>query len=115
MENKIVYIELDTWNDMGEATDYLENFEKFCDKYSCGSCRFKECDSNTECILNWLDLKDNEGELKPCPFCGAGAHLISGTEDHYVVCRNDDCAAAIVARSFSSAEDAIAAWNRRVK
>ena len=28
MKNKIVYIELDTWNDMGEATDYLENFEK---------------------------------------------------------------------------------------
>jgi hypothetical protein len=28
MENKIVYIELDTWNDMGEANDYLENFEK---------------------------------------------------------------------------------------
>ena len=28
MENKIVHIELDTWNDMGEATDYLENFEK---------------------------------------------------------------------------------------
>ena len=28
MENKIVYIKLDTWNDMGEATDYLENFEK---------------------------------------------------------------------------------------
>lgn len=28
MENKIVYIKLDTWNDMGEATDYLEKFEK---------------------------------------------------------------------------------------
>ena len=28
MGNKIVYIELDTWNDMGEANDYLENFEK---------------------------------------------------------------------------------------
>lgn len=28
MENKIVHIKLDTWNDMGEATDYLENFEK---------------------------------------------------------------------------------------
>ena len=26
MKNKIVHIELDTWNDMGEATDYLENF-----------------------------------------------------------------------------------------
>lgn len=28
MENKIVYIKLDTWNDMGEAADYLENFKK---------------------------------------------------------------------------------------
>lgn len=27
-DNKIVYVELDTWNDMGEATNYLENFEK---------------------------------------------------------------------------------------
>lgn len=26
--NKIVHIELDTWFDMGEATDYLNNFEK---------------------------------------------------------------------------------------
>lgn len=26
--NKIVYVELDTWNDMGEATDYLDNFKK---------------------------------------------------------------------------------------
>lgn len=28
MENKIVHIQLDTWNDMGESNDYLENFEK---------------------------------------------------------------------------------------
>lgn len=27
MKNKIVHIELDTWNDMGEATEYLNEFE----------------------------------------------------------------------------------------
>jgi hypothetical protein len=65
-------------------------------------------------ILEWLDL-EYKAELKLCPFCGTEARLISGTEDHYVVCRNDDCAAALVARSFSSEDEAIAAWNMRVK
>lgn len=54
-------------------------------------------------------------DLKPCPFCGSEASVHSGTEDHYVLCRNDDCVAALVARSFSSREEAIAAWNKRAK
>jgi hypothetical protein len=39
-------------------------------------------------------------------------NLHSGTEDHWIVCSNPDCA-ALVARSFSSEEEAINAWNRR--
>lgn len=92
----------------------LEKFKNFCNKQKCEICCFKECDSESECALKWLDLNVEE-MIETCPFCGTEARLISGTEDHYVVCRNDDCAAALVARSFSSEEEAIAAWNRRAK
>jgi Lar family restriction alleviation protein len=95
------------------AEERQSNYNKFCKQYVkwhhcplCYSARF--------CRFKWLDLEYKE-ELKPCPFCGTEARLISGTEDHYVVCRNNDCAAALVARSFSSEEEAIAAWNRRAK
>lgn len=76
---------------------------------------FEQCKKENSGIMDefvWLDMVYEE-KIKPCPFCGSSASIISGTEDHYVVCRNDDCAAAIVARSFPSEAEAIAAWNRR--
>jgi hypothetical protein len=75
------------------------------------------CAENNErvfCALDWLDA-EYVVKLKPWPFCGSSASLLSGTEDHEIVCSNDECVAALVARSFSSPEEAIAAWNRRVK
>jgi hypothetical protein len=97
------------------AKERLENFEEFCDNHRCNDCRFGESASEAGCVLGWLDLGDMEDALKPCPFCGSGARLISGLEDHFVICCNDDCTAALVARSFSSPEEAIAAWNKRAK
>ena len=50
-------------------------------------------------------------ELKPCPFCGGKAELF-GTEEtgvFYVECL--DCN---VNDNFDTAEEAIAAWNRRM-
>lgn len=75
------------------------------------------CAENNKAVLSNFDWLDAEYvvKLKPCPFCGSNASLLSGTEDHEVVCSNSVCAAAIIARSFSSPEEAIAAWNRRVK
>lgn len=92
----------------------VEAFRAFCDKHNCHDCPLGKTNGLEECCFNWFDLKFEE-RLEPCPFCGSEARLISGFEDNYVICRNDDCASAIVARSFSSADEAIAAWNRRVK
>lgn len=97
------------------AEERQSNFHKFCTQYvRCHHCLLNHTARLGICRFKWLDLEYKE-ELKPCPFCGSEASINSGTEDHYVVCRNDDCAAALIARSFASAEEAIAAWNRRVK
>lgn len=99
------------------AKERFEEFEKFCEKYTCDTCpaiNKKHTVSLAGCAFNWLDLEYKE-ELKTCPFCGSEASIISGTEDHCIICRNDDCVAALVARSFSSPEEAIAAWNKRTE
>jgi Lar family restriction alleviation protein len=97
------------------AEERQSNFNKFCKQYErCHHCPLGHPARLGICRFHWLDLEYKE-ELLPCPFCGSEASINSGTEDHYVVCRNDDCAAAIIARSFSSPEEAIAAWNRRAK
>jgi Lar family restriction alleviation protein len=100
------------------AEERKREFYAFCSTHICAFCKcnmdvIDQPKEKTKCAFRWLTL-EYEDELKPCPFCGSEASINSGTEDHYVVCRNDDCAAALIARSFSSAEEAIAAWNRRV-
>ena len=76
----------------------------------CSMCYIENLPIQDEFV--WLDLEYKD-VLKPCPFCGSSASLKSGTVDHWILCSNKDCAAALVARSFSSADEAIAAWNRR--
>jgi Lar family restriction alleviation protein len=50
-------------------------------------------------------------ELKPCPFCGGEAKLISEYANaHYVECKN--CWASVW-RSCPTHEEAIEVWNRR--
>lgn len=76
---------------------------------------FEQCEKENSGIMDefvWLDMVYEE-MIKPCPFCGCKASLLSGTEDHEIVCSNTDCAAALIARSFPSKAEAIAAWNRR--
>ena len=82
-------------------------YSRYCD----------DCPEDDGGVLNSFDWLDAEYivKLKSCPFCGSEARLISGLEDHFVICCNDECAAAIVARSFSSPEEASAAWNKRAK
>lgn len=97
------------------AEERQSNFNKFCKQYvRCLHCPLGHSSRLGICRFKWLELEAKE-ELQPCPFCGGDASLLSGTEDHEVVCSNPDCAAAFVARSFASAEEAISAWNRRVK
>ena len=64
--------------------------------------------------------------LLPCPFCGCGAAITGtewgGREQYFVACTGPDCHCAVGENydrdacpeySFSSKDDAIAAWNRR--
>jgi Lar family restriction alleviation protein len=63
--------------------------------------------------------------LKPCPFCGSKAEIrkVYGTEnEYYVECNSsrgpleDRCIiSGVGVRAFNSKDEAIAAWNRRVK
>lgn len=111
-------IEMTNGERFATALERVDAFSLWCkSQQNCDSCPIrkmiednKRCSS--QCALFWLDLK-HEKTLKPCPFCGSEAHLHSGTEDHWIICSNSDCAAALVARSFSSEEEAINAWNRR--
>ena len=56
-------------------------------------------------------------ELKPCPFCGSGNIILVDSITnfyipiHYAICRDCECRGA----SKKSKEQAIEAWNRRVK
>ena len=62
-------------------------------------------------------------ELKPCPFCGGKAELIShrpyaspsGITDYYVKCGTEGCTLCLGGLCFTSQEETVRAWNRRVK
>lgn len=97
-------------------------FRKFCVKKICkgseANCIFsgKMHDKiKHNCEFAWLDLEYKE-ELRPCPFCGDEAVIFSVEEGVYCVsCTSDSCIANVATQTFSSEEEAIAAWNRRVK
>lgn len=49
-------------------------------------------------------------DLKKCPFCGGKAEIV-GYKIFWVICK--ECTAET--KSFDTREEAIEAWNRRVK
>lgn len=63
-------------------------------------------------------MKKERYELKPCQFCGAGAHLFKNYGDSYtVMCgrkyisrKEPHCGASIM---MPTREKAVKAWNRR--
>jgi Lar family restriction alleviation protein len=51
-------------------------------------------------------------ELKPCPFCGGKAEMVSDFDDeHYVYCTG--CKGGW--KTMETPEEAAEAWNRRVE
>ena len=65
-----------------------------------------------------LEAVKMENELKPCPFCGGKAELISikafeWCDYEYIArCANPECDSELRAKHFERKE-AIEAWNRR--
>ena len=53
--------------------------------------------------------------LKPCPFCGGEAAEVYFSDGrlHEIICNNMDCHMQVETLYWSTASEAIAAWNRR--
>lgn len=51
--------------------------------------------------------------LKPCPFCGGGAHMfqVCGDGDYVVGCDAEGC--WTTQGAYATEAEAVAAWNRR--
>ena len=63
-------------------------------------------------------------ELKPCPFCGGEAELLTYWDFYRCSCMDEGCTAHVAdapyvqsgeGRWFGSVRDATEAWNRRVE
>lgn len=52
-------------------------------------------------------------ELKPCPFCGSEAKLISRGRCNYVTCSNEDECWCGMTCPVDTPEEAVQIWNRR--
>lgn len=53
-------------------------------------------------------------ELKPCPFCGCKARVLTTSDFYYeVLCLNLECKINPATRFYKKEEEAIEAWNRR--
>jgi hypothetical protein len=57
-----------------------------------------------------------EMEIKPCPFCGGEASLITGPKGKYyiVFCIMANCPVEPCTAKYPTPEEAIQAWNQRV-
>ena len=60
-------------------------------------------------------MKDYEGYLKPCPFCGGEAHLWVGNPKLHMD-SNVSCSKCHITQRqhYETSEQAIKAWNERV-
>lgn len=95
-----------------------QNTSKYCINCEGKECDFNEVGTREKVIETW----NNFEKLKPCPFCGGTAYLGGEHEDsdmtgYYVECTKCDVIMGGMCwngGSFSTKEEAIKAWNRRV-
>lgn len=90
-------------------------FDEFCSKHaSCGDCLLLKA-TGARCGYQWLELEAEEDGTLPCPICGGGACVRSGTDDYgsyweYVKCLS--CGLTTTTENTEGA--AVAKWNRRI-
>lgn len=97
------------------AKERGDAFLKFCNSHSCGDCAIHKMNEPKDpCAFIWLALEAEEKPL-PCPFCGGETEVDSaihyGSYYYFVQCKI--CHMSSI--SCLMKDEAIAAWNRRVK
>ena len=97
------------------AEEREKAFDDFCSKQAlCGNCPLQKA-TGARCGYRWLELEAEAAEALPCPICGGGAYVRSGTDDYgryweYVRCLS--CGLSTTSESTKGA--AVAKWNKRV-
>ena len=94
-----------------------EQFDNFCsNSNNCKGCPLdKKCRNLIECVIAWLELEAKEEKPLPCPFCRSEVKVDKLVSyEYYVHCTNSDCDMKPKSRLFSSKDEAITAWNKRV-
>lgn len=65
----------------------------------------------------WYDADGNVitpvPDVLPCAQCGHAPHVYAAGSEHYVECRNDDCATMPSTRGCPTERAAVTAWNTR--
>ena len=88
-------------------------FVRFCTERGCKECQCRRGGAN--CHYVWLALEAEEEKPLPCPFCGGEAEIDSaihfGSYYYFVKCK----ICHMSSMSCLIKDEAIAAWNRRVK
>ncbi len=85
-------------------------FIKFCTEHDCRDCQCHGVGAN--CRFVWLASKAEEEKPLLCPFCGGEAEIIHfGSCYYFVRCK----VCYMSSMGCPMKDEAIAAWNRRVK
>lgn len=84
--------------------------------YRCSECDFIQSVEADKCFYCGSEMVTSEEvQLKPCPFCGGKAQIMSMGLPHWIYC--EDCGARVHGGIIGERESVLAsvkAWNRRV-
>lgn len=66
-------------------------------------------------LENATQQKEEETELLKCPFCSNAGGLFHNIYGHYIGCPNNDCEFDCSTDFYETKQEAINAWNKRIK